>query len=160
MRPSGPVLLVAPVAPVVSRIRSVTFRSGSSTVSVGRKDTTNGGTPGFVAEGGNPGCSCQSRRRQDRVGCFVLRVRVDVVRRLRRHGELAGLVEVRPGCPIDVDDAPGQEIPDRLSGFRLVHAEDVIEGAVFADDDDQMLDRATRLAGPLPALGIVVSASL
>src|SRR5262249_25482586 len=54
---SGPVVLAAPVAPVVRRTRSVTSRSGSMAWSTAR-GKANGGTPGFVGEIGRDGVLC------------------------------------------------------------------------------------------------------
>ena len=48
-------------------------------------------------------------------------------------------------------DPFGKQIPDGLAGLGLVGGEHIIESAIFADDDDDVLDR--RLGGSVAAVG-------
>jgi hypothetical protein len=51
-----------------------------------------------------------------------------------------------PGCAVLIRDAIGQDVRDRfLLPLRHVHTEGVIQSAVLADQDDNVLDRAFSL---------------
>jgi hypothetical protein len=65
-------------------------------------------------------------------------------------GGLVGLCEVRTGdrvlVRVELDDALGEQVVDRLAGpVGHVSGEHVIEAAVLADDDDDVLDRRPGL---------------
>ncbi len=64
---------------------------------------------------------------------------------MRRHGKLRGASEIGSRRAIGIDDALGQEIRDRLPVPRNVSAEDMVEGAVLADENDDVLDRSFRM---------------
>jgi hypothetical protein len=51
---------------------------------------------------------------------------------------LRSQVEVRSGPAVNADDPFGQQILDRLAGAGLIRAEQMIERAVFTDDDDHV----------------------
>src|SRR5262249_48299093 len=74
----------------------------------------------------------------------------------RRHQlELVALGEVRARRAVGLDDALRQQVQRLLvPAGRHVGGEDMIEAAVLADDDDDVLDRARRLARPL--VGVVI----
>ncbi len=56
--------------------------------------------------------------------------------------------EVRAGRAVGAHDAPRQQVGDRLPGLRLVGCKQVIESAVLAHNDDQVLDRCARIRRP------------
>ena len=60
------------------------------------------------------------------------------------RGILTAQREVGAGRAVVIDDAFGEQVVDGLACDGFVGGEDVIEGAVLADDDDHVLDR--RLA--------------
>ena len=47
--------------------------------------------------------------------------------------------------PIGIDNSFGEQIPDALTGLRHIGSEDVVETAVFADDDNNVFDRGFRI---------------
>ena len=55
-------------------------------------------------------------------------------------GGLAGHGEVGAGGSVGVDDALGEQVGDGIAAGGLVGGEDVVEGAVFADDHDDVFD--------------------
>jgi hypothetical protein len=60
--------------------------------------------------------------------------------------ELMGLGEIRTWRAIGIDDAFGQKVQHMLSLlFWHISSEKVIEAAILADDDDDMLDRSRSL---------------
>src|SRR5258708_18869842 len=68
-----------------------------------------------------------------------------IIGRLRRHRVLLSELVIRTGRAIRVHDALRQQIGDGLIfSLRLVNAEQVVEAAVFAEQDDDVLDRAPR----------------
>src|SRR6202021_3216139 len=80
---------------------------------------------------------------------------------LRRDRELLRQAEVRARRAVFVDDALGQQVGDGLSlTLRLVDTKGVIEAAVFADQDDDVLDRRRGLdaGGGLLVLVVVLAA--
>ncbi len=92
--------------------------------------------------------TANQRRRQLVLGEGLLRrveqeriVRTGVLRR-----QLVRLLEVGSGnCvvgAVELDDALGEQVEDFFLGpFRHIGGEHVVEAAVFADDDDDVLDR-------------------
>ncbi len=67
----------------------------------------------------------------------------DVIGRLTSHRELLRQCEVRARRSVLVDNTLGQQVGDRLPfALRPVHTEGVIETAILADQDDDMVDRA------------------
>src|SRR5262249_21756234 len=64
----------------------------------------------------------------------------------RRDLELMALGKILARCAIGIDDALGQQVQHLLvPAFWYVGGEQVIEAAVLADDDDDVLDRACGL---------------
>jgi hypothetical protein len=62
------------------------------------------------------------------------------------HLELMGLGEIRTWRAIGMDDAFGQKVQHLLSLlFWHISSEKVVEGAILADDDDDMLDQSPSL---------------
>ena len=75
------------------------------------------------------------------VRCFGRLGRADVVLRLRLHHELLSKREIRAGRAVLVDDALGENIRYGLVlAFGLVDTERMVGTAVFADQDDDVLD--------------------
>jgi len=66
-----------------------------------------------------------------------------VIRRLeRRDGlELSCFREVRAGSPVGIDDPLGQQVLDGFAVLGDIRRKQMIEGAVFTDENDQVLDR-------------------
>ena len=92
--------------------------------------------------------AADDRRGKLVVGEFLLRraQQERISRSSVRCGGLMRLFEVRAGDRIlvlvELDDALGEQVVDALAGpVRHVSGEHVIEAAVFADDDDDVLDR-------------------
>jgi hypothetical protein len=80
-------------------------------------------------------------------GVSAGRSRLDVVAHLVATDQLLCLIEMRTRSAVGIDDVFAQEIVDLLAGLRHVGAEQIIEGVIFADDDDDMLDRGRRRLG-------------
>jgi hypothetical protein len=57
---------------------------------------------------------------------------------------LFGLAEFRPGRSVGVDDAPAQQIADPLTRHWSIGTKHVVEGMIFAHDDDHVLDGRSR----------------
>jgi len=55
--------------------------------------------------------------------------------------------EIRARCPFGGDDPLRKKVPDALSRWWRVGGEEVVEGPVFANDDNQMFNRRLCLAG-------------
>ena len=77
----------------------------------------------------------------------------------RIGGRVRGLVllrrlEARAGRAVGVDDPLRAQVEDDLAGLRLVGGEQVVEGAVLADDDDHVLDRRQRVVVVRSAEGL------
>ncbi len=53
---------------------------------------------------------------------------------------LRGQPKFRTWCAIFIDDVLGKKIVHLLAVLRFVGGEDVVEAAIFADDDDHVLD--------------------
>ena len=69
-----------------------------------------------------------------------------------------GLGEIRTWRAIGIDDAFGQEIQHLLSlVFWHISGEEVIEAAILADDDDNVLDRGGRLDAIDSPVGFVIA---
>ncbi len=94
------------------------------------------------------------------IGRLGDRRNADIERRLGRDRELLRLREVRTRRTVLVDDALRQQVRDGLAlALGLVDAEGMIETAVFTDQDDDVLDRRSRLDGLrriLLAVGVVL----
>src|SRR5258705_385067 len=73
---------------------------------------------------------------QDGIGRVVEGTETEPVVIAVDGGGLGGQSKVRPRRAIFVHNALGEQVVDALSPFRFVGGEDVIEGAVLADDDD------------------------
>jgi hypothetical protein len=59
------------------------------------------------------------------------------------HGRgLRRLAVIRARRPVSFDDAFGQKIVDMLAVARLIGREEMVEGSIFTNDHDDMLDRA------------------
>lgn len=71
-------------------------------------------------------------------------VEADVIRRLeRRNGlELSCFGEMRAPRAVGIDDPFGEKVGDGIPAGRHVSCEEVIESAVFPDQDDDMFDRS------------------
>src|SRR5690349_9510725 len=68
-----------------------------------------------------------------------------------------GLAKVGARRAIRVDDAFGEKIANSFSAIlRHVGGEDVIEAAIFTDDDDDMLNRAGGLDAIASPVGIII----
>jgi hypothetical protein len=80
--------------------------------------------------------------RQRRIGAG--RSRFGRVADLVTADALFGLPEMRTRRAVVVDDSLAEQVVDGLAGFRLVGAEQIVEGVVFTDDDNDMLDRRRR----------------
>ena len=64
--------------------------------------------------------------------------------------ETGGEGEIGAGSAICVDDALGEQVRNGLAGDGFVGREDVIEGTIFSDDHDHVLDgRCGGLGGLL-----------
>ena len=87
-------------------------------------------------------------RGQDIIGRFALGG--DEIGRPGGRSILPGQPELRAGLAVLRHNALGQEIGDSLARTGLIDAEDMVEGAVFANDDNEMLDRACRCRFLLP----------
>ena len=87
-------------------------------------------------------------RGQDVIGRFALGG--DEIGRPGGRSILPGQPELRTGLAVLRHNALGQEIGDSLARTGLIDAEDMVEGAVFANDDNEMLDRACRCRFLLP----------
>ena len=79
-------------------------------------------------------------RRQRRIRRLGLGA--DVIARLAGRAVLRRRREIRAGRAVLLDNSLRQQVRDSLAGARLIEAEDVIEGAVLADDDDHVPDGA------------------
>jgi len=103
---------------------------------------------GNVGDGG----AADQRCRQLVVGEFLLGWAQQ--ERIRRTGilggQLMGCFEIPSGNSvlksIQLDDAFRQKIADALAGRRNVSGKHVIEAAIFANDDDDVLDFRLRAA--------------
>ena len=90
--------------------------------------------------------AAEIRRRQGLVEEFTRRAGADeeVAGAVRRRGdlELMALGEIRPGRAVGLDDALRQQVEHALVPvLRHIGREQMIEAAVLADDDDNVLDR-------------------
>jgi hypothetical protein len=57
---------------------------------------------------------------------------------------LFGLAEFRSGRAVGVDDAPAQQIAYPLTRHWSIGTKHVVEGMIFAHDDDHVLDGRSR----------------
>jgi hypothetical protein len=98
------------------------------------------------------------RRRQHVVERLLLLVRADeIFAAVRRGGdlELMRQAEIRTRRAVRLDDLLGQQVRHLLVRvLRHIGGEQMIEAAVFADDDDDVLDRRRRLDGVDRLVGI------
>jgi len=53
---------------------------------------------------------------------------------------------MRARSTVGVDDPLGEQVGDGVVALRNIRGEDVIESAVFSDENDDMLDWRTRLS--------------
>src|SRR5260221_1034415 len=92
--------------------------------------------------GGGAGRKVQAWFGECVVGSLLVATEADVERRFEwRNGlELLGLIEMTAGSAIRVDDSFGEQILDGFAALGDVGGEEVIKGAVLADQDDDVLD--------------------
>ena len=98
--------------------------------------------------------AAQRRGGKGRVNRLVAIVDADEIARLARCRELLRCGEIRPGRAVRTYDTFRQQIQDRVAAFRNVSAVNVIKAAVFADDDDDVLDRCGGLRLICRGIGI------
>src|ERR1700693_6590334 len=90
---------------------------------------------------GRRGISASEYRRQDLIGHVVRRIQIIIVWSGVDRRRLAGQEEVWARLSVFIDYAFGEKVGKRFPCFRLVGCENVIEGTVFSDDHDDMLNR-------------------
>src|ERR1700687_862162 len=103
------------------------------------------------------GISPRKHRRQYRVGNVVGWIQLKALGAGVSGGRLAGQEEVGAWCPVWVDDAFGKQIRNALAMTWLVGCEDVVEGAVFTNDHNYVLNGSAGLLSCCGKWGAEVS---
>ena len=62
--------------------------------------------------------------------------------------------EIGAGSAVGVDDALGEQVADGVSGLGDVGREEVVKGAIFADQHDDVFDGSFRGGVLLPILSL------
>ena len=73
----------------------------------------------------------------------------------RRNGlELLREFEIGAGSAVGLDDALGEQVADGISGLGDVGREEMVKGAIFADQYDDVFDGSFRGGVLLPILSL------